>query len=157
MGYCWLSQFCCCCSAAQSCLTLCNPQGRQHARLPCHSPSPKICPSSCPLRGWCHPAISSSDALFSFCLQFFTASETFLMSRLFTSEDQNTGASVSVSVLPVNIQDWFLLRLIDLISLLPKRLSGVFSTTTVQSHQFFGILPFLRSSSHSHAWPLWRP
>ena len=114
-------------------------------------------PNACLLRWWCHPAISSSDALFSFCLQFFTASETFLMSRLFTSEDQNTGASISVSVLPVNIQDWFLLRLIDLISLLPKRLSGVFSTTTVQSHQFFGILPFLRSSSHSHAWPLWRP
>ena len=114
-------------------------------------------PNACLLSWWCHPAISSSDALFSFCLQFFTASETFLMSRLFTSEDQNTGASISVSVLPVNIQDWFLLRLIDLISLLPKRLSGVFSTTTVQSHQFFGILPFLRSSSHSHAWPLWRP
>ena len=39
------------------------PQGLQHARLPCPSPSPRGCPSSCPLNWWCHPAISSSPAL----------------------------------------------------------------------------------------------
>ena len=43
------------------------PHGLQHARPFCPSPSPKVCPSSCPLHPWCHPAISSSDALFSFC------------------------------------------------------------------------------------------
>ena len=42
--------------------------GPQHARPPCPSPSPEICTSSCPLHWWYHPAISSSDALFSFCL-----------------------------------------------------------------------------------------
>ena len=32
--------------------------GLQHAMLPCPSPSPRICPSSCPLNWWCHPTIS---------------------------------------------------------------------------------------------------
>ena len=55
------------------------------------------------------------------------------------------------------IQGWSPLRLIGLISLLSKGLSGVFSSTTVWRHQFFGILPSLLSSSHNHAWPLGRP
>ena len=59
----------------------------------------------------CHPAISSSDALFSFCPRSFPASETFPVSHLCTADDQNTGASASASVLPVNIQDWSPLRL----------------------------------------------
>ena len=80
------------------------------------------------------------DALFSFCPQSFPASGTFPMSHLFASDDQNTGASYSVSVLPVNIQVWSLLRLTGLISL-SKGLLEVFSSTTVQRHQFFGILP----------------
>ena len=64
------------------------------------------------------------------------------MSRLFTSDDQNTRASASAPVLPVNIQGWSPLRLTGLISLLSKGLSGVFSSTIVRRHQFFGILPF---------------
>ena len=58
----------------------------QHARPPCPSPSPKVCPSSCPLHGRCHPATSCSDALFSFCLQAFPESGNFPMSQLFTSD-----------------------------------------------------------------------
>ena len=129
----------------------------QHTRPLCPSPSPQICPSSCPLHQWCHPGISSSDVLFSFCLQFFPASGTFPMSRLFTSDEQNIAASASASVLPVNIQGWSPLRLTGLISLLCKGLSGVFSSITVQRHQFFGALPSLRSSSDNHVWPLGRP
>ena len=72
------------------------------------------------------------------------------MSHLFTSDDQNTGASASTSVLPVNIQGWSPLRLTGLISLLSTGLSGVFFSTTVQKHQFFGFLLFLWSSSHNH-------
>ena len=83
--------------------------GLQHTRPPYPSPSPKVCPSSSPLRQWCHPAISSSDALF-FCPQSFPASGTFPMSRLFTLGDQNTGASASV--LPLSIQSWFPFRLV---------------------------------------------
>ena len=130
-----------------------RPHGLKHSRPPCDSPSPEVCPSSCPLYWWCHPAISSSDTLF-FCPQSFTASGTFPISQLFTLGDQNTGVSASASVLSISIQGWFLLRLTSLISLLSKGLSGVFSSTTVQKHQFFAALPSLQSSSHNLTWPL---
>ena len=116
------------------------PHRLQHARPPCPSPSPEIFPSSCPLHQWCHPVISSSDDLFS-CPQSFPALGTFPMSQLFTSDEQNTGASASASLLPVNIQDWSPLRLTGLISLLSKGFSGVFASARFWRHQFFGILP----------------
>ena len=47
-----------------------QPQGLQHARSPCPSSPPEVCPSSCPLHQWWHPAISFSDTLF-FCPQSF--------------------------------------------------------------------------------------
>ena len=71
--------------------------------------------------------------------------------------DVNTGISALASVLPVNIQGWSPWRLTGLISLLSKGLSGVFSSTTVWKHQFFGILPSLPSNSHNCMWPLGRP
>ena len=76
-------------------------------------------------------------------LLIFPSIRDFSMSRLLASDDQNTGASASASVLPVNIQGWSPLRLTGLTSLLSKGLSGVFSSTTVWRHQFFGILPSL--------------
>ena len=132
------------------------PHGLQLTRPLCPSPSPEVCPSSCPLHWWCHPAISSSDALFSYCPQSFPASGTFPMSQLFASDDQNTGVSASASVLPKSIQGWFPLRFTGLISLLFSGLSGVFSSTTVQRHQFFGVLPSLQSISHNCTWLLGR-
>ena len=98
------------------------------------SSSPEVRPSSCPLHRRCHPAMSSSYTLFSFCPQSFSTSGTFPMSQLFTADDQNTGASASV--LPMSIQGGFPFRLTGLISLLSRRLSGVFSSTTVRRHQF---------------------
>ena len=82
--------------------------------LLCPSPFPEVCPSSWPLHQWYCPAISSSK---NFCPQSFPASRTFPMSQLFTSGGQNTGASVSASVLPKSMQCWFSLRLTDFISL----------------------------------------
>ena len=73
-------------------------------------------------------------APFSFCLQSFPASGSFPVSRLFTLGDQRIGASVSASVIPVNLQDWFPLGLTGLISLWSQGLSGVFSNTTIQKH-----------------------
>ena len=104
-------------------------------------------------------AVQSSHPLtpFSFCPWSFPASGTFPTSHLFASDDQNTGVSASALVLPVNIQGWSPLRLTDLISLLSKGPSGVFSSTTIQRHRFFGVLPSLRSSSHNRTWPLGRP
>ena len=115
------------------------PHGLQHARLPCPSPTPGACLNSYPLSRWCHPTISSSVVPFSSCLQFFSASGSFPMSRLFASGSQGIGASASVSVLPMNIQDWFPLGLTGFISLLSKRLSRIFSIITVWKHRFFGI------------------
>ena len=92
---------CCCCSVAQSCLTLCDPMD---TRLPRPSPTPGARSNSCPLSWWCHPTISSSLTLFSFCLQSSPASGSFLRSQHFTSGGQSFG--VSASVLPMNIQDW---------------------------------------------------
>ena len=87
-----------------------RPHGLQHSRLPCSSPSPGVCPSSCPLNWWCHPTISSSNALFSFwSLQSFPASGSFPMSQLLASGGQSIGALASV--LPKSIQGWFPLGL----------------------------------------------
>ena len=91
-----------------------QPHGLQHVRPPCPSPSPGICQSSHPLNQWCHPAISSCVTLFSFCLQLFLASGSFLMSQLFISGGQSIGVSASASFLPMNIQDWFPLGLTGL-------------------------------------------
>ena len=109
------------------------PHGLQHARLPCPSPTPRACSNSCPLSWWYHPTISSPVVPFSPCLQSFPASGSFQMSQLFASGGQSIGASASVSVLPVNIQDWFPLGLTSLISLQSKELSRVFSNITVQN------------------------
>ena len=133
------------------------PCGLQHARLPCPSLSPGVCPSSGPLNQWCHPTISSSVIPFSSCLQSFPASESFPMSQLFVSGGQSIGALASVSVLPMNIQDWFILGLTGLISLLFKRLSTIFSSTTIWKHQFFGTQPSLWFNSHICTWLLEKP
>ena len=109
-----------------------QPHGVQHARLPCPSLSPRACSNSCPWSHWCHPTIASSVIPFSSCFQSFPASESFPVSQFFPSGGQSIGASASASVLPVDIQDWFPLGLTGLISLLSKRLSRVFSNTTVQ-------------------------
>ena len=83
------------------------PHGLQQARLLCPSLSPWVCSNSCPLSWWCHPTISSSVVSFSSWLQSFPASGSFPMSQLFAWGGQRIGASVSASVLPMNIQDWF--------------------------------------------------
>ena len=75
---------------------------------------------------------------FSSCLQSFPASGSFLKSWLFASVGQSVGASAFASVLPMNIQGWSPLGLTGPISLHPRGLSSVFSSTTVQKHQFFG-------------------
>ena len=96
--------------------------------------------NSCPLSQWCNSTISSSVVPFSSCLQSFPASGFFPI-WLFTPGGQSTGASPSASVLPMNIQDWFLLGLTGLISLMSKGFSKVFGNTTVQKHQLFSTQP----------------
>ena len=143
-------------SVTQSCLTL-QFHELQHTRPPCPSSNPRVNPNPCPLSRWCHPTISSSVVLFSFCPQSFPASGSFPMSQLFTWGGQSIGASASASVLPLNTQEWSPLGWTDWISLQSKGLSRIFSNTTVQKHQFFGTQLSLQSNSHIHTWPLEKP
>ena len=143
-----------------SCSVMSNslwPHGLQHARLPCPSLSPGVCPNSCLLSQCYDPTISSSVAPFSSCPQSFPSSGSFPMSQLFTSGDQNIGASASAQDLPMNIQGWFPLGWTGWISLQSKGLSRVFSSTTVWKNQFMGSPPSLWSSSHIHTWLLEKP
>ena len=134
-----------------------QPHGLQHTRPPCPSPTPRVYPDSCPLSWWCHPTISSSVVPFSSCPQSFPASGSFPVSQLFASGGQSIGVSTSISVLPVNTQDWFPLGWTGWISLQSKGLSRVFSNTTVQKHQFFHAQISLWSNSHIHTRLLEKP
>ena len=120
---------CCCCSVAKSCPILCSP-------MDCSTPGASVL----------HPGFTQihvhwvCDAInhlilwspFSFCFQSFPASGFFQMSQFFTSGGQSIGSSL-VTVLPMNIQGWFPLRLTGLMSLQSKGLSRVFSST-LQKH-----------------------
>ena len=97
-------------------------------------------------------AIQPSVIPFSSHLQSFAESGSFLMSWLFASSGQSTGASASVSVLPMNIQSWFPLGLTGLIFLPSKGLLRVFSSTTVRKYQFFDTQPSLWFNCHIHTW-----
>ena len=122
-------------------------------RLPCPSLSPGVSSNSCPLSWWCHPINSSSVAPFSSCPQSFPASGSFSMRRLFTSSGQSTGASVSASVLPMNIRGWFPSGLTGLIfqsrgsqksspepqfeSINYSGLSLLYGTTLISTHDYW--------------------
>ena len=130
------------------------PHELQHPRPPCPSPTPGVYPNSCPLSQRCHPTISSSVVPFPSCPHSSPALGSFPVSQLFTSGGQNIGVSASISGLPMNTQDWFPLGWTGWISFQSKGLSGVFSNTTVQKHQFFGAQLSSQSNSHIHTWPL---
>ena len=130
------------------------PHGLQHPRLPCPSLTPGAYSNSCPLSQWSHPTISSSVIPFSSRRQSIPESGFFPMSQFFTSGGQSIGAPASVSVLPMNIQDWFPLELTGWISLQSKGLSRVFSSITVQKYQLFCAQLSLWSNCHIHTWPL---
>ena len=134
-----------------------RPHELQHARPPCPSPTSGVHPNPCPWPWWCHPTISSSVIPFSSCSQSFPASGSFPMSQLFASGGQRIGAWASTLVLPMNTQDWSPLGWTGWISLQSKGLSRVFSSATVQKHQFFGTQLSSQSNSHIHTWPLEKP
>ena len=96
---------------------------------------------------WCHPTISSSvTPFFSFCLQSFI--------KVFSNEltIHNRWSKYwrfSFSISPSNVYSGWISFKIDWFDLLlSKGCSKVFSSTTVQKHQFFGVLPSLRPNSH---------
>ena len=86
--------------------------------------------------------------------QSFHASGSFPMSLPFASNGKSIRASASVSVLLMSIHGWFSLELTGLISLLYKRLSRDFFSTTIQKNQLFHARPSLLSNCHIHTWLL---
>ena len=143
-------------SVTQLCLTLCNPMNRRMPGLPVHHQLPEftnthvhrvsdaIQPSH-PLSSPSPPAPNPSQ------------NQSFPMSQLFTWGGQSIGVSALASFLPMNTQDWSPLEWTGWISLQSKRLSRVFSNTTVQKHQFFSAQPSSQSNSHIHTWLLEKP
>ena len=120
-----------------------RPHEPQHTTVSCPPLSPRVCSSPCPLCGCCHPITS-----FSSCPQSFPASGSFPMSQLFTSGGQSIGTSASASVFLMNILGRFPLGLTTLISLLSKKLSKAFCSTTIRKPKFFGTQSSLGSNSH---------
>ena len=98
---------------------------------------------------WVGDAIQPSHPVihFSPCLQSFPASGSFQMNQSFASGGQSIGVSASTSILPMNTQDWSPLGWTGWISWQSKKLSRVFSNTTVQKNQFFGAQPSSQSNS----------
>ena len=133
------------------------PHESQHSRPLCPSPTPGVHSDSRSSSRWCHPAISSSVVPFSSCPQSLPASESFPISQLFAWGGQSTGVSASASLLPKKSQGWSPSEWTGWISLQSKRLSRVFSNTTVQKHLFFGTQLSSQSKSHIHTWPLEKP
>ena len=129
------------------------PRELQHARPHCPSPAPGVHPNSCSSSRWYHSAISSSFVPFSSCPQSLLASGSFPMSQLFAWGGPSFGVSASVSVPPMNTQDWSPLGRTGWISLQSKGLSRVFSSTQFKSINSL-VLSFLYSPSltsiHDH-------
>ena len=149
----------CCCSVPKLCPTPCNLVDCSTSGFLVFHCLPKFSQTQV---HWVNDAIQPSHSLstvtrFSSCPQSFPASESFPMSWLFAVSGQIIGASATVSVLPMNIQGWFPLGLTSLISLLSKRLSRVFPSTTIWKCQFSGAQPSLWSNSHICTWLLEKP
>ena len=145
----------CCRSVAQSCLTLCDTVNCSTPGFPVLHYLPEFVQTHV---HWVGDAIQPTHLLLpssSPALNLPHHQGFFI--RLFTSGGQSIGPSASISLLPKKSQGWSPLGLTGLISLLSKGLSIVFSSTTVQKHQFFVAQLSLLSNSHIHTWLLEKP
>ena len=123
---------CCSCSVAQLCPALFNP-------MDCSTPGFPVLHQLLEFaQTHVHKSVMPSNHL-TLCLlllpSIFPSIRVF-SKEFFTSCGQSIVASALASILPVNIQVWFPLRLTDLISLQFRGLSRVFSSTRVQSSAF---------------------
>ena len=134
-----------------------QPHILQHTRLPRSSLSPRVHSNSCSLCWWYYLTISPSAAPFSFCLQSFPASGLFQRVGSLHQVAKVLELQHQHQFFPMNIQGWLPLGWTGLISLLCKGFSRVFSSITVQKHQFFGAQPALWSNSLIRTWLLEKP
>ena len=137
-------------SITESCPTFCEP-------VDCRTPGfPVPIPNSWRLLKFMSIELVMSSNHLTLCRPLLLLPSIFSSIRVFHNESAlhirwpNTGVSASESVLPMNIQNLFPLRLTDLISLLSKGISRVFSNATVQNHQFFSTKLSFLSNSHNH-------
>ena len=142
----------CCCSVTKLCPNLCDPMNCNKPGFPVLHYLPELAELHSNSRTLM-PSLMPFNHLILCCLllllpSVFPSIRVFPMSWLFASGGQTTGASASASLLPVSIQGWSPLGLTGLISLLSKGLSSIFSSTTVQKHQFFSAQPSFWSNSH---------
>ena len=144
-------------SVAQSCPTLCDPMDCSMPGFPVHHQLSEFTQTQV---HWVGDAIQPSHPLLTPSPPTFNLSQHQGLFQWVSSLHQVAkvlGVSASASVLPMYIQDWFLLGWTGWISLQSERLSRVFSSTTVQKHQFFSTLPSLWSISHICPWLLEKP
>ena len=109
----------------------------------------QVCSNSCPLSQWCQATISSSVAPSPPALNLPQHQGHFQRVSFFSAGGQRIRASASAPVLSTHIQGWSPLGLTGLMSLQSKRLSRIFSSTTVQKHEFF--------SAQLSFWSKWHP
>ena len=121
-------------SVAQSCPTLCDPMDHSMPGLPVHHQLQEFTQTHV---HWVGDVIQPSHPLSFPSLPALNLSQHQGLFKWVTSDRQSIGVSVSTSVLPMNTQDWSPLGWTCWISLQSKGLSRVFSTTTLQKHQFF--------------------
>ena len=135
---CWDAEVCSsyCCSAAKSCLNLCNPMDCSTSGFPVLHCLLEFAQTG-PLSQWCHPTISFPVIPFSSCPQSFPESGSFPVRQLFASGGQSIGASASATILQMNIQSWFPLGLTGLISLQSTGLWRGLSNTTMWKHSLW--------------------
>ena len=151
------SPFCCsCCSVSQSCTTICDTKDYSTQGFPVLHYLLEF------VQTYVHWVCDASNHLvlcrpLLLLPSIFLSIRVFSISRLFASGGQSSGASVSASVFPMNIQGWFPLGSTGLTSLLSKGISRVFFSNTVWKHWFFGTQPSLWSNSHIHTWLLEKP
>ena len=144
-----------CCSVTQLCLTICDPLDYSTPGFPVLH---YLAESAQTHVRWVSDAIQQSHPLLSPSPPALNLSQHqgLQMSQLFASGGLSIGVLASTSVLPMNTQDWSPLEWTSWISLQSKGLSRVFSSTTVQNHQFCAQLSS-QSNSHIHTWPLEKP
>ena len=144
-------------SVTQSCPTLCDPMNHNTPGLPVHHKLPEFTQTHA---HWVGDAIQPSHPLLSPSppapnpsqhqgfLQWVNPSHEVVKVLEFQLQHQSFQWTPRTDLL----QSWT-----GWISFQSKGLSGVFSNTTVQKHQFFGVQLSSQSSSHTHTWPLEKP
>ena len=136
------------------CPTLCDPMDCSMPGLPVHHQLPGHTQTHV---HWVGDAIQPSHLLSSSSLSTFNLPSIGFLSNESVLHNRwpNFGVSVSASVLPMNIQDWFSLGLIGWISLQSKGLSRLFSKPQLKSINSL-VLSFLYSPTLTSIHDYWK-